>query len=283
MPTMIEQPSYKTPIIFAVILHLILFIALFLHFAPQMHLTGGSQVKIVNATLVDQKGLASKVVREPKESKKPQPIAEVTPPPQPQQLKPLPDLKKEQVAAAQQAAQETAQKAAQQQAIQEKAAQAQLAKLKQQQALAAKKKAQQQKQKQLQQQLQAAQQKLLQQQMQQDQQQLSTAAAAAAQNQADQSEIDKYKAMIVQMISQNWLVPDNTNKDLSCQLLIQVGPGGAVLNVQVAKSSGNPQLDDSAVAAVMKTSPLPVPHDPKLFDKFRQLRLTVKPESVVSN
>lgn len=281
---MTEQPSYKTPLIFAVILHLILFIALFLHFAPQMHLTGNSPVKIVNATLVDQKGLASKVVREPKESKKPQPIAEVTPPPQPQQLKPLPDLKQEQVIAAQQQAQQAAQKVAEQQAIQAAATKAaQVAKLKQQQILVAKRKAQQQKQKQLKQQLQLAQQKLLQQQMQQDQQQLSTAAAAAAQNQADQSEIDKYKAMIVQMISQNWLVPDNSNKDLSCQLLIQVGPGGAVLNVQVAQSSGNPQLDDSAVAAVMKTSPLPVPDDPKLFDKFRELRLTVKPESVTTN
>lgn len=280
---MTEQTSYKKPLVFAAILHLILFVALFLHFAPQMHLASGSQVKIVHATLVDQKGFATKMMREPKpEPQKIQPIEEKVTPPVPK-LAPPPDLKQQQ--AAQQQAHE-AQVVVQQAAAaklmqQQKAQQAKAAKIKQQQlavAAAAKRKAQQQK---VKQQLQAAQQQLIQQQMTQEQQQLA-AAAAAAQNQADQSEIDKYKAMIVQMISQNWLVPDNASKDLSCQLLIQVGPGGVVLNVQVITSSGNPQLDDSAVAAVMKASPLPVPDDPKLFDKFRKLRLTVKPENISS-
>ncbi len=62
--------------------------------------------------------------------------------------------------------------------------------------------------------------------------------------------------------------------------MIRLGPGGAVLNVQVSRSSGDPALDSSARAAVFKASPLPVPNDPDLFNQFREIRLTVKPEDV---
>jgi len=101
---------------------------------------------------------------------------------------------------------------------------------------------------------------------------------AAAQARRDQSLIDKYKALIEQDISQNWLVPSNISKTLSCLLLINVGPGGVVLNVRTLRSSGDAVLDRSARTAVFKASPLPVPKNPALFDKFRALRLTVKPE-----
>ncbi|QLH41403.1 MAG: cell envelope integrity protein TolA [Coxiellaceae bacterium] len=49
----------------------------------------------------------------------------------------------------------------------------------------------------------------------------------------------------------------------------------------MVRSSGNSALDNSAVSAVFKTSPLPVPTDAELFDKFRELRLTVRPENIV--
>lgn len=103
---------------------------------------------------------------------------------------------------------------------------------------------------------------------------------AAARNQQLQSQLDHYKALIINAVSQQWIVPAGTNPDLACQLFISVAPGGMVLNVKVEKSSGNPGLDQSAVTAVYKASPLPVPADPTLFDQFRQLSLIVKPEQV---
>ena len=51
-----------------------------------------------------------------------------------------------------------------------------------------------------------------------------------------------------------------------------------VLNVSVLKSSGNEALDRSAIAAVNKASPLPVPKDSAAFSAFRNFTLTVKPE-----
>jgi colicin import membrane protein len=93
--------------------------------------------------------------------------------------------------------------------------------------------------------------------------------------------IDKYKALILQSISQHWLVPHYADRRLFAELLIRVAPGGMVLDVQVIKSSGDDTLDRSARAAVFKASPLPVPTDSNEFEPFRQFVLKVKPENVL--
>lgn len=92
--------------------------------------------------------------------------------------------------------------------------------------------------------------------------------------------IDKYKSLIIQAISQQWIVPDDLDKNLVCKLLINVGPGGVVLRIQVTQASGNPLLDRSAQNAVMKASPLPVPKETSLLDSFRVIQLTVKPNEI---
>lgn len=98
-----------------------------------------------------------------------------------------------------------------------------------------------------------------------------------------QGEINKYKALILQTISEHWIVPVQADKSLSCELMIRVAPGGLVLDVQITKSSGDPALDSSARAAVLKSSPLPVPNDAAQFEPFRQFALKVKPENVIAN
>lgn len=100
---------------------------------------------------------------------------------------------------------------------------------------------------------------------------------ASKQNSATTGEINQYKALILQQIQQNWIMPTKT-ENLSCILQIQLAPGGMVLNVSVLKSSGNEALDRSAIAAVNKSSPLPVPKDSEAFSAFRSFTLTVKPE-----
>lgn len=105
---------------------------------------------------------------------------------------------------------------------------------------------------------------------------------AGARTQETQGEVNKYKALIVQIISQNWRVPMNVDKSLSAELLIRVAPGGMVLDVQIVKSSGDESLDHSARAAVLKSSPLPVPSDPAAFESFRQFLLKAKPENILA-
>lgn len=110
----------------------------------------------------------------------------------------------------------------------------------------------------------------------QEEQQLNSMKA-----QASQGEIDKYKLKIIQSISQKWIIPEALDQQISCQLLVHLGPGGVVVNVDMIKESGDATLDRSARTAVMKASPLPVPES-ELFDKFRSLRLTFRPQGVTA-
>ena len=285
-----KETSYKLPLTFAITLHLLLFAVLFIRFnSPSAALYSGKPVEIVNATAIMQH--QSRIP--------PQPKPQVTPtPPQQIQQAEQDQLEREKQIAQQKAEEEQqaviAQKQQQQKLLQEKIAKEQALALKQQQIakqkkqlaekkaqLAKAKKLAEQKKKQAQLAVLKKQQaaataaqaaKLAQQRAQQ------AAAAAAAQAKIAQDEMDRYKAMIVQVVSQNWLVPSNLPSNLACQLLIHVAPGGVVLSVEIASPSGDPALDQSAQSAVYKASPLPVP-DGALFDKFRTLRLTVKPQA----
>lgn len=100
---------------------------------------------------------------------------------------------------------------------------------------------------------------------------------------AGSGEVDKYKVMLRQAISSQWIVPDEVDIGATCQLLINVAPDGTVLNVQLLTSSGNIALDRAAQAAVLKASPLPVPQEYKLFSEFRTIKLNFNPQGIVSN
>ncbi|MDA0189735.1 MAG: energy transducer TonB, partial [Proteobacteria bacterium] len=52
-------------------------------------------------------------------------------------------------------------------------------------------------------------------------------------------------------------------------------PSGEVLSVKVRKSSGNPQLDAAIERAILKSSPLPKPDQPELFE--RTLKIPYRP------
>jgi colicin import membrane protein len=99
---------------------------------------------------------------------------------------------------------------------------------------------------------------------------------------AQLQEIDKYKAMVLRAISQEWAVPDGVDAQDSCQLLVRVGPGGVVLSVTVVQPGANPLLERSAQKAVWKASPLPTPEDSALFESFRSIKLTVRPETITT-
>lgn len=97
-----------------------------------------------------------------------------------------------------------------------------------------------------------------------------------------QGEVNKYKALILQVISQHWIIPPQARKDLYCELMVRLAPGGMVLDVQITKTSSDPALDNSARAAVLKASPLPVPSNPDEFSAFRQFVLKVRPDNILA-
>lgn len=105
-----------------------------------------------------------------------------------------------------------------------------------------------------------------------EEKQLSQAKAQQA-----QGVVNKYNALILQAIREQWILPENYPPEVSCQLLIKLKPGGGVLDVQLVKSSGNEGFDRSARAAVYKASPLPVPKETDLFNQMREIALVVRP------
>jgi colicin import membrane protein len=65
---------------------------------------------------------------------------------------------------------------------------------------------------------------------------------------------------------------------MSCTVFVRLIPGGDVAHVEIVKSSGNGIFDSSVEKAVYKAVPLPVPTDPGLFEKFRDVKFEFKPE-----
>lgn len=94
--------------------------------------------------------------------------------------------------------------------------------------------------------------------------------------------VNRYKALIINAISQHWIVPPEANKTLSCRFEIHLADNGVVKSVRLLRSSGDPVLDRSARTAIYKASPLPVPKTPDAFALFKVVSLTVKPEGFLS-
>ena len=120
------------------------------------------------------------------------------------------------------------------------------------------------------------------------QQHMQTAMAAEeGQRQHQQREEDRllaiYRAKILSAISHNWLIPHGVSKEATAQFDVELALDGRVLSVELAHSSGYEALDRSASLAIRKASPLPVPASLEAFDRFRHLRLTVRPDQVMVN
>lgn len=91
------------------------------------------------------------------------------------------------------------------------------------------------------------------------------------------SEMERYKRMIENKIENNWNFAFSAHQKLKCRLFVKILPGGDVAFAKVVDSSGDPAFDESAVRAVYKASPLPLPPDPRLFADFRELNIPFNP------
>jgi len=90
--------------------------------------------------------------------------------------------------------------------------------------------------------------------------------------------MDQYIGIIRQKVTRNWLRPPGAPSGLSCTVAVRLIPGGEVIDAKVTVSSGNSLFDRSVETAVLKASPLPLPPDPSLFPRFRELRFVFNPE-----
>lgn len=107
---------------------------------------------------------------------------------------------------------------------------------------------------------------------------LPVAEAPAANVEAD-SEMAEAVAAIKSALGAKWQRPPSARNGMVVELQIQLMPGGDVVSVTVVRSSGDKNLDASAVSAVQNASPLPVPSG-KAFENFRRFILHFRPEDL---
>jgi colicin import membrane protein len=85
-------------------------------------------------------------------------------------------------------------------------------------------------------------------------------------------------AAIINKIHPNLILPPGVTGNPEALLEIDqvmVSNGCDVIAVRIKRSSGNPALDEAMRRAVQKSSPLPLPKNPNVFD--RRLNITYKP------
>ena len=86
----------------------------------------------------------------------------------------------------------------------------------------------------------------------------------------------EYIAQIEDKIERNWLRPPGTASGLKCVVRVSQIPEGEVVQAEIEESSGNIAFDRSVEDAVLRSSPLPIPKDPSLFD--RHIVITFEPD-----
>jgi len=96
--------------------------------------------------------------------------------------------------------------------------------------------------------------------------------ASAARSRALAIWTDKIRAKI----RGNIMLPQDLKGNPEALFLVTQLPTGEVLQVQLVISSGNTAYDDAVYRAILKSSPLPKPDTPGLFE--RELKLTFRPK-----
>ncbi|TCK17381.1 cell division and transport-associated protein TolA [Thiogranum longum] len=101
----------------------------------------------------------------------------------------------------------------------------------------------------------------------------------AQRDSAMQRMIDEYGLYIKEKVQRSWIRPSAGSSSLSCVVNVRLIPGGEVVDVKIVRGSGNAAFDRSVEAAVFKASPLPVPPDPEVMEKFRSITFEFNPDS----
>ena len=88
--------------------------------------------------------------------------------------------------------------------------------------------------------------------------------------------MDAYVRAIAQRINRYWNMPASAGPETQCTVLVTQLPGGDIVGVNIRSCNGDDAVKRSVEAAIRRSSPLPEPSDPDLFDRNLTLNLTMK-------
>lgn len=95
---------------------------------------------------------------------------------------------------------------------------------------------------------------------------------------AAQSALSQYVPIIRQKVQRHWTRPPGATAGMFAQVRVRLTPGGEVLSAEVVGSSGNPIFDRSVENAVLKASPLPIPQEAGVNERFRDIQFKFIPD-----
>jgi colicin import membrane protein len=96
--------------------------------------------------------------------------------------------------------------------------------------------------------------------------------AAARAGAANKSALEGYMNKIRVKVRGNIFLPPAVSGNPEAVFLVNQASDGTVLDVQRKKSSGNAALDEAIEKAIYKSSPLPLPENPAIFNRSLELK-----------
>ncbi len=104
------------------------------------------------------------------------------------------------------------------------------------------------------------------------------AAEDEARRREEAEALDQYIRLIENRIQQNWIPPASAQQaGIQCTVHVTQIPSGDVVDVRIGECNGDEAVERSIEAAVLRSSPLPRPSIPSLFD--RNLEVIFRPEA----
>ena len=94
------------------------------------------------------------------------------------------------------------------------------------------------------------------------------AKASAARSKAQEAYVEKIRAKV----KGNIVLPPGVSGDPFAIFYVDQLPDGSVIEVRLKRSTGNAQLDAAIERAIQKSSPLPKPDKPELFNRTLELK-----------
>ena len=94
------------------------------------------------------------------------------------------------------------------------------------------------------------------------------AKASAARSKAQEAYVEKIRAKV----KGNIVLPPGVSGDPFAIFYVDQLPDGSVIEVRLKRTTGNPQLDAAIERAIQKSSPLPRPDKPELFNRTLELK-----------
>ncbi len=84
----------------------------------------------------------------------------------------------------------------------------------------------------------------------------------------------EYIRLVVNRIERHWVLPASATADLECEVQLTLIPSGDIVGSRVGRCNGNDAVIRSIEAAVSKSSPLPTPPIPSLFQRSLNIVFT---------